>query len=260
MTREEKDRRTALVTGGGHGIGRAIADAFAEAGADVVVLDRDGAAAAATVAALQARHPGDHVAFEVDVRDAAVIDRSVAGICSRFGSIEVLVNNAGIYPNTPVVEMAEEEWDAVFDVNVKGMFLVSRAVARTMIDRRVAGRIINISSGAAESGRIGAAHYCASKAAVGMFTRVLALELAPHGIAVNAVGPGLIEVPDANLSEEYVRELVASTPMGRIGQPEDVARAVVYLASPMATYITGTTLFVDGGGLAGRALPLSSQV
>jgi 3-oxoacyl-[acyl-carrier protein] reductase len=259
MTRNGKDRRTVLVTGGGHGIGRAIADAFAEAGADVAVLDRDSASAAAAVAELQARHPGDHVAVEADVRDAAVIDREVTGLCSRFGSIDVLVNNAGIYPNTPVVEMSEEEWDAVFDVNVKGMFLVSRAVARSMIDLGVTGRIINISSSAAESGRIGAAHYCASKAAVGMFTRVLALELAPHGIAVTAVGPGLIEVPDANLSEEYVRELVASTPMGRVGQPEDVARAVVYLASPMATYITGTTLFVDGGGLAGRTLPLSSR-
>jgi 3-oxoacyl-[acyl-carrier protein] reductase len=259
MTRNGKDRRTVLVTGGGHGIGRAIAGAFAEAGADVAVLDRDSASAAAAVAELQARHPGDHVAVEADVRDAAVIDRAVTGLCSRFGSIDVLVNNAGIYPNTPVVEMSEEEWDAVFDVNVKGMFLVSRAVARSMIDLGVTGRIINISSSAAESGRIGAAHYCASKAAVGMFTRVLALELAPHGIVVTAVGPGLIEVPDANLSEEYVRELVASTPMGRVGQPEDVARAVVYLASPMATYITGTTLFVDGGGLAGRTLPLSSR-
>jgi NAD(P)-dependent dehydrogenase (short-subunit alcohol dehydrogenase family) len=153
--------------------------------------------------------------------------------------------------------MSESEWDAVFDTNVKGMFLVSQAVARRMIERSAGGRIVNISSGSAKSGRIGAAHYCASKAAVDMFTRVLALELAPHDIAVNAVAPGLIEVPDWSLSEEYINALIALTPMGRIGQPEDIARAVFYLASPEATFITGSVLAVDGGSLAGRPLPLS---
>jgi NAD(P)-dependent dehydrogenase (short-subunit alcohol dehydrogenase family) len=153
--------------------------------------------------------------------------------------------------------MSEAEWDAVFDTNVKGMFLVSRAVARQMIAGGVAGRIVNISSGAANSGRVGAAHYCASKAAVNMFTRVLAIELAPHGIVVNAVAPGLIEVPGWSLSEAYIDALVSATPLGRIGQPEDVARAVLYLASPAATFITGTVLGVDGGSQAGRAVPLS---
>ena len=192
-----------------------------------------------------------------DVRDASAVTAAVAHALDRFERIDVLVNNAGIYPNTPVVEMDEAEWDAVFDINVKGMFLVSQAVARAMIARGKGGRIVNISSGAAESGRVGAAHYCASKAAVNMFTRVLAIELAPYEIAVNAVGPGLIEVPGAALTREYVDALIAATPMRRIGQPEDVAQAVLYLASPAATYMTGTTLYVDGGGLAGRALPPS---
>ena len=147
--------------------------------------------------------------------------------------------------------------DAVFDVNVKGMFLVSRAVARAMVDRGNAGRIVNISSGAAESGRIGAAHYCASKAAVNMFTKVLALELAPHGIVVNAVGPGSDRGPGWSLDQDYIDTIVVDKPDGRIGQPEDVARAVLYLASPAATYITGTSSMLMAGNLAGRPLPLS---
>jgi NAD(P)-dependent dehydrogenase (short-subunit alcohol dehydrogenase family) len=192
-----------------------------------------------------------------DVRDAASVEVAVQQAIDRFGQIDVLVNNAGVYPNTPVIDMDEAEWDAVFDTNVKGIFLVSRTVARRMIARGAGGKIVSISSGSAESGRVGAAHYCASKAAVNMFTRVLAMELASHQIVVNAVAPGLIEVPGWSLSEEYIDALVASTPMGRIGQPEDIARAVFYLASPEATYITGTVLSVNGGSLAGRPLPLS---
>jgi len=249
--------RVVLVTGGGHGIGRAIAELFARDGARVVVADRSREAAERVVAAIQADKGGEAVPVEVDVRDAVSVDAAVGAVIERFGRIDVLVNNAGIYPNTPVVEMDEAEWDAVFDTNVKGMFLVSRAVARRMIARGEGGKIVNISSGAAESGRIGAAHYCASKAAVNMFTRVLALELAPHEIAVNAVAPGLIEVPGWSLSDEYIAALVSATPMGRIGQPEDIARAVRYLASPDATFITGTVLGVDGGSMAGRPVPLS---
>ena len=120
-----------------------------------------------------------------------------------------------------------------------------------------AGKIITVSSGAHASGRVGAAHYCASKAAVNMLTKVLAMELAPHDIAVNAVAPGLIEVPDWSLTDEYIAALVAMTPVGRIGLPDDIARAVRYLASPEATFITGTILHVDGGATAGRPLPLS---
>jgi len=249
--------RVVLVTGGGHGIGRAICEIFAQDGTRVVIADRLANAAESVANAIREETAAEALPVEVDVRDAASVEAAVQQVIDRFGQIDVLVNNAGIYPNTPVVEMDEAEWDAVFDTNVKGMFLVSRTVARRMIERGAGGRIVNISSGSAKSGRVGAAHYCASKAAVDMFTRVLALELAPHDIVVNAVAPGLIEVPDWSLSDEYINALVTMTPMGRIGQPEDIARAVFYLASPEATFITGSVLSVDGGSLAGRPLPLS---
>ena len=257
MTHTDHRDRIVMITGGAHGIGQAIARAFASAGARVIIADRQADAADHAAGAIAASTGAELMAVAVDVRDAAAVSAAVAQALERFERIDVLVNNAGIYPNTPVIEMEEAEWDAVFDVNVKGMFLVSQAVARAMIAGGEGGRIVNISSGAAESGRVGAAHYCASKEAVNMFTRVLALELAPFEIVVNAVGPGLIEVPGASLTHEYVNALIASTPMRRIGQPEDVAQAVLYLASPTATYITGTTLYVDGGGLAGRSLPPS---
>ncbi len=249
--------RVVLVTGGGHGIGRAVATIFARDGANVAIADRSEDAAWEAASAITAETGATVLPLMVDVRDASAVNDAVEQVIDRFGQIDVLVNNAGIYPNTPVVEMDEDEWDAVFDTNVKGIFLVSRAVARRMIARGAGGRIVNISSGSGESGRVGAAHYCASKAAVNMFTKVLAMELAPHDIAVNAVAPGLIEVEGWSLTGEYINALVAMTPMGRIGQPEDIARAVHYLASPEATFITGTILHVDGGSTAGRPLPLS---
>jgi 3-oxoacyl-[acyl-carrier protein] reductase len=245
--------RVVLVTGGGHDIGRAICEIFARGGARVVIADRSADAAESVAKAIRKETAAEALPAEVDVRDAASVEAAVEQVIDRFDQIDVLVNNAGIYPNTPVVEMSEEEWDAVFDTNVKGMFLV----ARRMIERGADGRMVNISSGSAKSGRIGAAHYCASKAAVDMFTRVLALEVAPHDIVVNAIAPGLIEVPDWSLSDEYINALIALTPMGRIGQPEDIARAVLYLASPEASFITGSVLSIDGGSLAGRPLPLS---
>jgi NAD(P)-dependent dehydrogenase (short-subunit alcohol dehydrogenase family) len=249
--------RVAIVTGAGHGIGKGIAEAFALSGASVVVADRDITRAEAVANALQLGDGAAALPVEVDVRSHTLVEAMVERAVYELGGIDVLVNNAGVYPNSPVVEMHEEEWDAVFDTNVKGMFLVSRAVARRMIDRGQGGRIVNISSGAAESGRVGAAHYCASKAAVNMFTRVLALELAPHDIMVNAVGPGLVEVPDWNLNQQYIEAIVNANPLRRIGTPEDIAHAVLYLASPYTTYTTGTVLYVDGGSLAGRPLPYS---
>ena len=250
--------RVALVTGGAHGIGRGIAEAFAAAGGSVVVADRDGAEAERVAAALGAGW-AEALAVPVDVREAAAVATLVEQALGRFGRIDFLVNNAGIYPNTPVLEMDEAEWDAVFDVNVKGAFLVSRAVAATMVERGEGGRIVNISSGAAASGRPGAAHYCASKAALNMFTKVLAIELAEHGILVTAVQPGLITVPDAPLTGEYVARLIDLTPLKRPGQPADVANAVLFLASPASSFITGTILGVDGGGMAGRSLQLSRR-
>ena len=154
----------------------------------------------------------------------------------------------------------EAEWDAVFDINVKGIFHVTQAVARQMAAQGRGGRVINISSGASVSGRRSAAHYCTSKAAVNMLTQVLAIELTPLGITVNAVAPGLIEVPDWNATQEYVDAIVQHIPAGRIGQPLDIARAVLHLASPESDFVSGSIFFVDGGSGAGRThLPFSTQ-
>jgi 3-oxoacyl-[acyl-carrier protein] reductase len=253
--------KVVLVTGGARGIGRGIVTAFAEAGAAVVLADylaEQGRDAAREIAAATGAkvHP-----IAVDVRDAASAAQMVAETRATFGRIDVLVNNAAIYPNTPVLEMDESEWDAVFDTNVKGLFLVSKAVGQVMVDQGEGGRIVNISSGAGVSGRIGSSHYCSSKAALNMFTRVLAIELAPHGITVNAVAPGLIEVErTGELAPEYVDAILRALPVGRIGTPADIANAVLFLAAPAASFVTGSILSVDGGSTAGRTgLPLSRR-
>ena len=253
----ENHPRSVVITGAGHGIGQAIAAAFAANGDAIVVADLDPLRAEAAAEAIRDETGTPAIPVQTDVRDSASVEAMVETAMSELGKIDVLVNNAGIYPSSLVVDMRDAEWDAVFDTNVKGTFLVSRAVTRRMIARGQGGKIVNLTSASAEIGRVGAAHYCASKAAVAMFTRVLALELAPHHIAVNAVGPGLIEVPDWSHSDDYIAAMVAANPMRRMGQPAEVARAVLYLASPDTTYVTGTTLYVDGGGLAGRSVPIS---
>ncbi|MDF3041929.1 MAG: polS 1 [Thermomicrobiales bacterium] len=222
--------RSIVVTGAGHGIGKAIAEAFAADGDAVVVADLDSNRAETVAKTIHHETGSAAIPAQVDVRDAASVEAMVETALSAFGAIDVLVNNAGIYPSALVVDMAEAEWDAVMDTNVKGTFLVSRAVARHMIARGAGGKL---------------------------FTQVLALELAPHGIAVNAVGPGLIEVPGWAHSDAYIAAMTAANPMRRMGQPDEIARAVLYLADPATTYVTGTTLYVDGGGLAGRSVPIS---
>ena len=183
----------------------------------------------------------------------------LAKLAFRFDIPDILVNNAGIYPNSLIVDMSEDEWDRVWDINVKGMFLVSRAALRRMIGAKPGGKIINMSSGAALRARVGASHYCSSKAAISMFTQVLALEAAEHNIQVNAVAPGLIEVPDWDLRPEYIDALVSMTPRGRIGRPADVSAMARYLASEEADFITGAVMLVDGGASAGQNLPLSHE-
>lgn len=168
-----------------------------------------------------------------------------------------MVNNAGVYPNSLIVDMSEAEWDRVWDTNMKGMFLLCRAALRRMIARKSGGKIINMSSTASIRARVGASHYCASKAAISMFTQVLALEAAEHNIQVNAVAPGLVEVPDWGLDQAYVEALVGMTPRGRIGYPQDISAMARYLASDEADFITGSIMIVDGGSAAGQNLPLS---
>lgn len=240
-------QQTVLVTGGATGIGRAMVEAFLAQGAAVASLDLRPTTfdPSQGVVAIQ----GD-VSREEDVE--AAVDRCY----KAWGRLDVLVNNAGIYPNKPVIDMEVDEWRQVYAVNVEGPFLTSRAFARRAIAAGREGCIINISSGAARSGRVGASHYCSSKAAVEMFTRVLAMELAPQGIRVNCIAPGLINSRGfTNLStvtSEYVNVIMKTIPMGRAGLPDEIADVAVFLASHAARYMTGSIVNVDGGAMAGR--------
>jgi len=248
-----------LITGAGAGIGFGIARAFHEAGARVALGDLREAAVAR--AATKLGNSGRVYTRAVDVRDARATAEFLEGAERALGPVTVAVANAGIYPNTPVLDMTTEEWDRVMETNVRGVFLTCQAAARSMVARGTRGKIVTLSSGAAFSGRQGAAHYCASKAGVVMFTKVLALELATHRINVNSIAPGLIEVEGevSPLTREYVETLTRSIPWGRIGSPADIANAALFLASPLAEFITGEVLAVNGGSSAGRGfLPLST--
>jgi 3-oxoacyl-[acyl-carrier protein] reductase len=247
-----------LITGAGAGIGLGIAQAFHGAGARVALgdLQEPGLARAADKLGRSERV----LTHAVDVRDAKSVDAFVQAAERAIGPLTVAVANAGVYPNSPVLDMTVEEWDRVIETNMRGVFLTCQAAARRMVAQGTPGKLITISSGAYNSGRKGAAHYCASKAGVVMFTKVLAMELGQHRINVNCIAPGLITV-DRNLNEvsdEYVKTLTATIPWGRPGSPEDIARAALFLASPFAEFITGEVLSVDGGSGTGRTyLPYS---
>jgi NAD(P)-dependent dehydrogenase (short-subunit alcohol dehydrogenase family) len=248
----------ALVTGAGAGIGFGIAEAFHRAGARVALGDLRESALAHAAARLGAS--ARVFARAVDVRQAGSVEEFASAAERALGPVTVAVANAGIYPNCPVLEMAVEEWDRVMETNLRGVFLTCQAAARRMVAQATRGKIVTISSGAYQSGRKGAAHYCASKAGVVMFTKVLAMELAPHRINVNCIAPGLVTVDRdvSQVSDEYVRTLVSTIPWNRPGTPADIANAALFLASPLADFITGETLSVDGGSATGRTwLPYS---
>lgn len=253
--------QTVLITGAGAGIGYGIAEAFHNAGAKVALGDFRQQALDRSLSKLGA---SERVFTQVvDVRDGDSVQAFVDAAEAQFGPATVVVANAGIYPNTPVVDMDVEEWDRVMETNVRGVFLTCQAAARSLLATGTQGKIITVSSGARRSGRRGAAHYCASKAGVVMFTKVLALELAEHKINVNCIAPGLIEVEGevSPLTDEYKSTLTSGIPWGRIGQPQDIGNAALFLASPYAEFITGEVLSVNGGSGAGRAsLPLSTPV
>jgi NAD(P)-dependent dehydrogenase (short-subunit alcohol dehydrogenase family) len=247
-----------LVTGAAAGIGQGMARAFHDAGARVALGDMRESALKRAASELGGAGVFSQV---VDVRDEGSLAAFVDGAERALGPATVAVANAGIYPNTPVLDMGVEEWDRVMETNVRGVFLTCRAAARQMVRGGVPGKIITLSSGAYASGRPGAAHYCASKAAVVMFTKVLALELAPRRINVNCIAPGFVKVDSevSPLTEEYETALVRGIPWGRAGTPADIANAALYLASPLADYVTGEVLAVNGGTSAGRPhLPLST--
>ncbi len=239
--------RVAIVTGGSRGIGRAIAERLAGSGAAIVVNYRGNAAAAeATVAAITAAG-GTAIAIQGDVSQPEDVEHLVKTTLERFGRIDILVNNAGITRDTLLLRMKESDFDEVIATNLRGVFLCTRAVLRPMTKQRF-GRIINITSVVGLTGNAGQANYAAAKAGILGFTKSTAREMASRGITVNAVAPGFIEteMTDA-LNEETRKAILATIPLGRFGQPAEVAGLVCFLASDAGAYISGQTLTIDGG-------------
>lgn len=244
---ELKDK-IALVTGAGQGIGKAIALTLAKHGASVVLFDISDKIFDVLKEIEKLGIKG--LAVKCDVSRAEEVEKAVKEAISVFGRINILVNNAGIYPFKPILQMTEQDWERVLDINLKGTFLVTRAVLPKMIEQR-SGKIINIASIAGSMvGYSNLAHYSASKAGVVGFTRALALEVAPYGINVNAISPGPIQSPGTEaigLTKELYEQTVRSIPLGRMGLPEDVANLVVFLASDKSSFITGQNIVIDGG-------------
>jgi 3-oxoacyl-[acyl-carrier protein] reductase len=241
------ENQVAVVTGAGRGIGHAIALRFAKEGARVASVSRTEANAQKTADEINAARAGAARAYSVDVADQAAVQKAAAQIFEDFGRVDILVNNAGVTRDGLSMRMSLDDWDTVLNTNLKGAFNFTQAVMRPMIKQR-SGRIINISSIAGLIGNAGQANYAASKAGLIGLTKTLARELASRGITVNAVAPGLIETDMTTvLSDEIRQNILKNVPLGKLGEPEDIAGAVAYLASAEAKYITGQVLTVDGG-------------
>jgi D-sorbitol dehydrogenase (acceptor) len=252
--------RHALLTGAGGGIGLVVAEAFLAEGASCTVADLS-AQAPGAVAELMARYPAQLQYVRADVTDPASVRQLLAAAQRRFGPIDVLFNNAAVFDMAPLLESNLDMYQRVFDVNVKGMFLVMQQVLQTMVDAGRTGSIINLASQAGRRGEALVAHYCASKAAVISYTQSAALAMAPHGIRVNGIAPGVVDTPmwahvDALFARyeglqlgEKKQAVGRAVPLGRMGTPSDIAGAAVFLASDDAAYITAQTLNVDGGSV-----------
>ncbi|MHB1123194.1 MAG: 3-oxoacyl-ACP reductase family protein [Ramlibacter sp.] len=240
--------KTAIVTGAARGIGAAIAGCFAQEGANVVLNSRsDSTALKETIAAIEA-NGGKAVASVGDVGDARYVPSLVATALERFGTLDILVNNAGVIKDRPLAFLKESEWDEVMNVNLKGAYLCSKAAIRPMLQKR-AGRIINIASITALSGRPGQTNYGAAKAGLIGFTKSLAREAASHNVLVNAAVVGLIDTRmTRQIPRDTLEQICGMVPLGRIGTPRDVANVCLFLASELSSYVTGTTINVSGGG------------
>ncbi len=246
--------KVAIVTGAARGIGKAIAQRFLSEGARVVIADVDDDAASKTIAELGAIGPVRYV--RCDVGDSAAVRNLVDSTIAAFGPIDVLVNNAGVLKAADFLQLEEAEFDRVIRINLKGFFLCGQAVARHMVDRVTngdkAGAIINMSSVNAVFAIANQVPYSVSKGGINQLTKVMALSLAEHGIRVNAIGPGSIntEMLAATMADSAARgRILSRTPMGRIGEPAEIAAVAVFLASDEASYVTGQTIYADGGRL-----------
>ena len=239
--------KVALVTGASRGIGQATAIELAKAGADIIGnFMGNEAGAQETVEAIEALGR-KAIKIKANVGDADDVQAMVDEAHATFGHIDILVNNAGITRDGLLIRMKDSDWDEVLNINLKGVYLVTKAVAKLMVKQR-AGRIINMTSVSGVTGNVGQANYAAAKAGVIGFTKTCAKELAARGITVNAIAPGFIETAMTDVLPEKIKEGIAATvPLGRMGQPEEIAGVVTFLASDFASYITGQVLNVDGG-------------
>ena len=241
------DGKTALVTGASRGIGRAVALCLAAEGARVAINYAGNVKAAEEVKAAIEAAGGTAILCRADVADSAAVEAMVADVAKEFGAIDILVNNAGITRDTLLMRMKDEDFAKVLDTNLKGVFYCTKAVAKLMMKKR-AGRIVNMASVVGLVGNAGQTNYAAAKAGVIGFSKSVAKELASRGITVNVVAPGFIGTDmTADLPESVKEKALSDIPLGRAGQPEDVANAVLFLASDQASYITGQVVHVDGG-------------
>lgn len=243
----------AIITGAAHGIGRAVAERLHADGWRLALIDRDAAAIEALAAALSAAGPQARP-FPLDMAATGGIGPAFAAIEAAMGAPEALVNNAGVYPDVAALDMREADWDLVLDVNLKATFFAAQAFARARQAAGGGGAIVNLASTSAFSVRAGAVHYAASKAAVVMLTKGLALEWRDLGIRVNAVAPGLIQVREGQVTGAYREQFLTMVPSGRVGQPPDIAGVIAFLLGPDADYVNAECIVVDGGFLAGRPL------